>query len=127
GLLTAYLNLDEVIRIIRQEDEPKATLMRSFNLTDIQAQAILDTRLSKLAKLEEMTLKARYEDLIKEKNRLETILSSDTNIRAEIRKELIDIREKYADGRFAEIIGPEEAKIESVDERDLAPSEPIRA
>lgn len=127
GLLTAYLNLDEVIRIIRQEDEPKATLMRSFNLTDIQAQAILDTRLAKLAKLEEMTLKARYEDLIKEKNRLETILSSDKNIRAEIRKELVDIRENYADGRCAEIIGPEEAKIESVDERDLAPSEPVRA
>ena len=126
GLLTAFLNLDEVIRIIREEENPKTMLMQKFNLTDIQSQAILDTRLGKLAKLEEMTLKARYDDLMKEKKRLEIILSSDENIRNEIRKEIAEIREKYADDRCAEIISPEEAKIEAIDERDLAPSEPVR-
>lgn len=126
GLLTAFLNLDEVIRIIREEESPKSMLMQKFNLTDIQSQAILDTRLGKLAKLEEMTLKARYDDLMKEKKRLEVILSSDGNIRAEIRKEICEIREHYGDGRFSEILSPEEAKIEVIDERDLAPSEPLR-
>lgn len=127
GLLTAFLNLDEVIRIIREDEKPKTKLMMKFSLTDIQAQAILDTRLGKLAKLEEMELRNRYDGLQKEKNRLEVILSSDGNIRKVIRKELQAIREEHADPRVSPIVSPEEAKIEALDEKDLAPSEPIRA
>lgn len=127
GLLTAFLNLDEVIRIIREDEKPKTKLMMSFSLTEIQAQAILDTRLGKLAKLEEFELRSRYDALQKEKSRLEVILSSDTNIRKVIRKELQSIREEHADPRVSPIVAPEDAKLEALDERDLAPSEPIRA
>lgn len=127
GLLTAFLNLDEVIRIIREDEKPKTKLMMSFNLTEIQAQAIMDTRLGKLAKLEEMELRNRYDMLQKEKARLEHILSSDENIRKVIRAELTSIREKHADDRISPIISPEEAKMEALDEKDLAPSEAIRA
>ncbi|MBP0575057.1 DNA gyrase subunit A, partial [Mycobacterium tuberculosis] len=66
GLLVAYLNLDEVIRIIREEDEPKKELMRTFELTDIQANAILDMRLRNLRKLEEMEIRKEHADLTKE-------------------------------------------------------------
>ena len=77
GYLVAYLNLDEVIRIIREEDEPKASLMATFELTDVQAEAILNMRLRALRKLEEMEIRREYGALEKEKGGLETLLASE--------------------------------------------------
>ena len=77
GLLVIYLDLDEVIRIIREEDEPKAALMKRFELTELQANAILDTRLRSLRKLEEMELKREHAELTKEKEQIEKLLGSD--------------------------------------------------
>ncbi len=90
GYLVAYLNLDEVIRIIREEDEPKAVLMATFELTDVQAEAILNMRLRALRKLEEMEIRREYEALEKEKDGLEKLLGSDrrqwTRVSSEIAK-----------------------------------------
>jgi topoisomerase-4 subunit A len=77
GYLIAYLNLDEVIRIIREEDEPKAVLMRTFELTDIQAEAILNMRLRSLRKLEEMELRKEHDGLSAEKAELEALLDDE--------------------------------------------------
>jgi len=78
GLLVAFLNLDEVIRIIREEDEPKPVLMKRFDINDVQANAILDTRLRQLRKLEEMELRQEFDELSKEKADIEALLGSET-------------------------------------------------
>jgi topoisomerase-4 subunit A len=77
GYIIAYLNLDEVIRIIRFEDEPKAELIKAFSLTDVQAEAILNMRLRNLRKLEEMELRREHDDLAKEKDNIEKLLASE--------------------------------------------------
>ena len=86
GLLIVYLDLDEVIRIIREEDEPKAALMKRFELTEVQANAILDTRLRSLRRLEEMELKREFEALTKEKEGIEGLLDSEKLQWSEITK-----------------------------------------
>lgn len=95
GLMVAYLNLDEVIRIIREEDEPKAVMMKRFKITDTQAEAILNMRLRSLRKLEEIEIKREQKELKKEQEALELILSSETEARKVIRGEIKDIQQRF--------------------------------
>src|SRR5262245_65355790 len=83
GLLIAFLNLDEVIRIVRREDEPKPVLMKRFKLTDVQAEAILETKLRHLARLEEMKIRGEQEELAEEQDSLEKTLKSAARLRSE--------------------------------------------
>lgn len=95
GYLIAYLNLDEVIRIIREEDEPKKELMRTFKLNDVQAEAILNMRLRALRKLEEMEIKTEHKQLREEQKALKALLKSDDKQRAHIAGELKELKEKF--------------------------------
>ncbi|MBV2121020.1 MAG: DNA topoisomerase IV subunit A [Candidatus Thiodiazotropha sp. (ex Ctena orbiculata)] len=123
GYLIAYLNIDEVIAIIRYEDDPKAELIKRFSLSDIQAEAILNLRLRNLAKLEEMKIKGEQEELEKERKSLEKLLGSKQRMRTLIRKELQADVEKYGDERRSPIVEREAA--EALDETDLTPSEAV--
>jgi topoisomerase-4 subunit A len=99
GLLIAFLNIDEVIRIIRSEDEPKPVLMQRFELSEVQADYVLDTRLRQLARLEEMKIRAEQDALAKERETLEKILGSERRLKTLIRKEIIADAETYGDDR----------------------------
>jgi topoisomerase-4 subunit A len=123
GLLVAFLNLDEVIRIIRTEDEPKRVLMSRFNLSEAQADYILDTKLRQLARLEEMKIRAEQGELAQEREWLETTLGSRQRMTTLIRKELVADAEKYGDARRSPII--ERSAAEALDETELTPSEPV--
>ena len=123
GLLVAYLNLDEVIRIIREEDEPKQTLMTRFELTDAQANAILDLRLRQLAKLEQIKLETERDELTGEATGLEKILGSKARLKTLIKKELRADAEEYGDARRSPIATVEEAKAFS--EEDLVSNDPV--
>jgi topoisomerase-4 subunit A len=123
GLMVAYLNIDEVIAIIRYEEDPKAELIKRFSLTDVQAEAILNLRLRNLARLEEMKIKGEQEALEKERKSLERLLGSKQRMRTLIRKELQADAEKYGDERRSPIVEREAA--EALDETDLAPSEAV--
>ncbi|HET8817150.1 MAG TPA: DNA topoisomerase IV subunit A [Pseudidiomarina sp.] len=123
GLLVAYLNLDEVIAIIRYEDEPKAELMKRFGLTELQAEAILELKLRHLAKLEEMKLKGEQDELEQERQQLELVLGSDRRLKTMIRKEILADAEKYGDDRRSPLVERGEAK--ALSERDLTPAEPV--
>ncbi len=123
GLLVAYLNLDEVIRIIRREDEPKPVLMKRFKLTEIQAEAILETKLRHLAKLEEMKIRGEQNELAKERDELEKILKSNQKLRALVRDEIISDAEEFGDKRRSPLIEREAAK--AIDVTQLLPTEPI--
>ncbi len=123
GLLIAFLNLDEVIRIVRFEDEPKAVLMKTFSISEIQAEAILETKLRNLAKLEEMKIRAEQDELSKEKLGLEKILGSERRMKTLIKKEIIEDAETYGDDRRSPIVTREVAK--AMDESDLIPSEAL--
>ena len=96
GYLIAFLNIDEVIRIIRFEDEPKKTLISTFELTDVQAEAILNLRLRALSKLEEMEIRAEHDRLSEEKRQLEKLLASDQLKWSTVAQEIRDVREKYS-------------------------------
>ena len=95
GLLIAYLNIDEVIRIIRTEDKPKQELIKRFSLTEIQAEAILNLRLRNLAKLEEIKIKSEQSQLTEEADRLAKILNSAARLKTLIRTELLQDAEDY--------------------------------
>jgi topoisomerase-4 subunit A len=99
GLLVAYLNLDEVISIIRENDEPKPILMQRFKLTDVQAEAILQIRLRQLAKLEEIKIKDEKQELEKEKNWIEKTLGSKQRLKTLMKNELKEDAQKYGDER----------------------------
>lgn len=96
GLLVAYLNLDEVIRIIREEDEPKAVMIAKWSLTDVQAEAILNTRLRSLRRLEEMQIKNENDALTKEKAEIEDVLSSKAKLRKLVLKEIKEVRKDFS-------------------------------
>ena len=96
GYLVAYLNLDEVIRIIREEDEPKANLMETFSLTDMQAEAILNMRLRSLRKLEEFEIRTEFDALSKEKSEIESLLASDEKQWQTVAWEIGEVRKKFA-------------------------------
>jgi topoisomerase-4 subunit A len=123
GLLVAFLNLDEVIRIVRYEDEPKSVLMKTFKISDIQAEAILETKLRHLAKLEEMKIRAEQEELSTEKKELEVLLGSERRIKTLIKNEIMQDAETYGDDRRSPIVSREAAR--ALDETDLLPSEAI--
>jgi topoisomerase-4 subunit A len=122
GLLAAYLNLDEVIRIIRREDEPKPVLMKRFKLTEIQAEAILETKLRHLAKLEEMKIRDEQKKLAEEKEEIESILKSKAKLKKLIASEIEADAEKYGDARRTKIVEREAAV--AIDESQLVANEP---
>lgn len=123
GLLVAFLNIDEVIHIIRTEDDPKATLMARFALTDRQAEAILELKLRHLAKLEEMKIRGEQGELDKERLTLEGLLSSERKLKNLMRKELLADAQKYGDDRRSPLTERAEAK--ALSEKELMPSEAI--
>jgi topoisomerase-4 subunit A len=123
GLLIAYLNIDEVIAIIRHEEQPKPVLITRFNLSDIQAEAILDLKLRHLAKLEEMQIRGEQDELAKERDQLNITLSSTKNLHALVRKELLEDAKKYGDQRRTAIV--ERAESQALRETDVLPNEPM--
>jgi topoisomerase-4 subunit A len=123
GLLIAYLNIDEVIRIIRTEDEPKPVLMKTFSLSDIQAEAILNLRLRNLAKLEEMKIRGEQDELNEERDTLEKTLKSAARLKTLIKKEILEDAKAYGDDRRTKIIEREAAQ--ALDETQLVSSEPV--
>jgi topoisomerase-4 subunit A len=123
GLLTAYLNLDEVIRIIRREEEPKPVLMKRFNLSEIQAEAILETKLRHLAKLEEMKIRGEQDELSKEREELNKILGSKARMHKLIRDELTADAQAYGDIRRSRLV--ERAAAQAINESELVTSEPV--
>jgi topoisomerase-4 subunit A len=123
GLLTAFLNIDEVIHIIRSEDEPKPVLMQRFALSDTQAEAILELKLRHLAKLEETKIRAEQDELAKERDQLQALLGSERKLSTLIRKEIQADAEAFGDERRSPITEREEAK--AMSEHDFIPSEPV--
>ena len=122
GLLIAFLNIDEVIHIIRTEDEPKPVLMSHFKITGTQAEAILDIKLRFLARLEEMKIRGEQEELDEERQKLETILGSKQRLKTLVKKELLEDAELYGDERRSQLTEREAAQ--ALREEDLVPSEP---
>ena len=123
GLLVAYLNLDEVIRIIRENDEPKPALMQKFGLTDAQAEAVLQIRLRQLAKLEEIKIKDEKQQLEKERDWIEKTLGSNQRLKTLIKKELREDAQKYGDERRTMIVERREAQ--AIKEAELSSVEPV--
>ena len=123
GLLIGYLNLDEVIRIIRTEDEPKPVLMRSFALTDTQAEYILELKLRHLQKLEEMKIKGEQKELAAEQKKLEELLGDDDKLKKVIGEEIKEDAEKYGDKRRCPINAKPPAV--ALEATEIIPAEPI--
>ena len=123
GLLIAFLNLDEVIRIIRREDEPKPVLMKRFKLSEEQTEEILNTRLRHLAKLEEMKIREEQKALAAEREEIEALLKSKAKLKKLIATEIRADAEKYGDERRTKIIEREAAQ--AIDETSLIPNEPL--
>ncbi len=123
GLLIAYLNLDEVIAIIRESETPKLALMSRFSLSDRQAEAILELKLRHLAKLEEMTLRSEQAALSEERDTLQHILASDLRLRALVKAEIITCRDTHGDARRSPLV--ERGDAQALKEEDILPNEPI--
>jgi len=123
GLLVAYLNLDEVIRFIRESDEPKPVLMQKFDLTDVQAEAVLQIRLRQLAKLEEIKIKSEKQELEKERDWIEKTLASNQRLKTLIKNELKEDAQKYGDNRRALIVERREAQ--AIKAVELTTVEPV--
>ncbi len=123
GLLIAFLNIDEVIAIIREEEKPKPALMSRFELTEVQAESILELKLRHLAKLEEMRIRAEQSELETERKKLERILSSQARMKTLIKKELLADAELYGDERRSPLILGKTAR--AMSEQDLLPSEAV--
>jgi len=123
ALMIAFLNIDEVIRIIRYEEAPKQQLMDQFNLSDIQAEAILDLKLRHLAKLEEVKIQGEQEELAKERDALQLLLGSDKRLKTLIKKEILEAAEIYGDDRRSPIVARGESK--ALSEKELIPSEAV--
>ena len=123
GLLVAFLNIDEVIAIIREEEHPRQALMSRFGLTDVQAEAILNLRLRNLAKLEEVKIRAEQSNLSAESSRLEQILESGRGVPTLVRDELLADAERYGDERRSPLVERDTAQ--ALGDTDLTPAEPI--
>ncbi|MDG6348761.1 DNA topoisomerase IV subunit A [Luteimonas sp. 8-5] len=123
GLLVAYLNLDEVIRIIRTEDEPKPVLMARFGLDEEQTDYILDTKLRQLARLEEMKIRGEQDELDAERDRLIATLGSKAKLRKLIKDELLADAKKFGDARMSPLVARQAAQ--AIDETELVPSEAV--
>jgi topoisomerase-4 subunit A len=123
GLLVAFLNLDEVIHIVRTEDKPKPALIKRFDLSEEQADYILDTRLRQLARLEEMKIKSEQQELAKERDGLKQTLSSKQRMKTLIKKEIQEDTRKYGDARRSKLVDRAPAQV--LDETALIPSEAV--
>ena len=123
GLMIAYLNIDEVIRIIRSEDKPKQALIKAFKLSDLQADAILDLRLRQLARLEETRISGEQNELNAERADLERTIKSKGRLKTLIKKELMEDAETYGDDRVCEIVVRDDAR--AFAEKDLVSTEPV--
>ena len=123
GLLIAFLNIDEVIHIIRTEDRPKPVLMKRFELSDRQAEAILDLRLRQLAKLEEQKIRGEQSELDAERETISKIIASKSRLKTLIKKELLEDAKTFGDDRRSAIVQRDEAKAFS--ENDLMTTEPV--
>ena len=123
GFIIAYLNIDEIIMIIRNEDQPKAIIMKKFGLSEIQANAILDLKLRNLAKLEEQKIRAEQKILAQERDTIEKNLQSPKALNALIRKELQDDLKKYGDARNSPLVAREQARAIATEE--ILPREPV--
>ena len=123
GLLAAFLNIDEVIAIIRHEDDPKHELMVRYDLSDIQAEAILNLRLRQLAKLEEFKIRAEQDELSAERDALEKVLGSERRLKTLVRKELEAIAAEFGDARRSTLVQRDEAQ--AFNEMDLLSADPV--
>ncbi|NND66406.1 MAG: DNA topoisomerase IV subunit A [Halioglobus sp.] len=123
GYLVAFLNIDEVIHIIRTEDKPKPALMKRFKISDVQAEAILDLKLRNLAKLEEMNIRTEQNELEEERDGLQKTLKSAARLKTLIKKELLAVAEKFGDERRSPLVERGEAKAFS--ELELMTADPI--
>ena len=124
GLLVAYLNIDEVIAIIRREEKPKPVLIKRFKLSEIQTEAILELKLRHIAKLEEIKIKGEEESLGKERKKIELLLSSETRLKTFIKKELRVIVEEFGDKRRCQIIS-DVPTAQAFNDQDLIPAENV--
>jgi topoisomerase-4 subunit A len=123
GLMVAYLNIDEVIKIIRENDKPKPVLMKRFKLSDEQAEAILELKLRHLAKLEEMAIRTEQKELKQEQAELEKLLSSKQRLKTFIKKELKDIIDNHGDARRSPIV--ERAAAQAISATELISADPV--
>jgi len=123
GMLIAFLNIDEVIAIIREEDKPKPALMERFGLTDIQAEAVLELKLRHLARLEEMKIRTEQAELEAERKKLEQILGSEARLKTLVKKELLADAKEFGDDRKSPLV--EGRSAQALSEQDLLPSEPV--
>jgi len=123
GLLIAYLNIDEVIAIIREHEQPKLGLIARFNISERQAEAILEMKLRHLAKLEEIKLRGELDELSAERDAIQKILSSETRLKKLVKEEIIQDRDAFGDVRRSPIILRQEAQ--ALKEEDILPNEPI--
>ncbi len=123
GYLVAYLNIDEVIHIIRTEDKPKPALMERFGITDVQAEAVLEIKLRNLAKLEEMKIRGEQDELELERKSLEKTLGSGARLKTLIRKELLKVAREFGDDRRSPLAAREEARAFSA--LELMSADPI--
>jgi topoisomerase-4 subunit A len=123
GLLIAYLNIDEVIAIIREQEHPKQGLMARFNLTERQAEAILEMKLRHLAKLEEIKIRGELDELSAERDHLQKTLGSEQLLRALVKAEITQDRDSFGDERRSPIITRQDAQ--ALKEEDILPNEPI--
>ncbi|CAH0991678.1 DNA topoisomerase 4 subunit A [Sinobacterium norvegicum] len=123
GLLVAFLNIDEVIHIIRTEEKPKLVLMERYGISDTQAEAILDLKLRQLAKLEEIAIRAEQDELSRERDMIEKILGSEARLKTLVKKELIAAAAAYGDDRRSPLVARAESKAFS--EEDMLSSDPV--
>src|SRR3990167_8884263 len=123
GLLVAFLNLDEVIRIIRTEDDARAALIARFALSDDQADYILDTKLKQLARLEEMKIRGEQDELAKERDKIQAVLASPAKLKKQVKDELLADAKKFGDARRSPIV--QRGAAQAISESELIPSEPV--
>jgi topoisomerase-4 subunit A len=123
GLLVAFLNIDEVIAIIRREEEPKPVLMQRFSLTDAQAEAVLELKLRHLARLEEMRIRAEQAQLAEERDRLQATLASEARVRGLIADEIRADAETYGDPRRSPLV--ERSQAQALQPTEVVPAEPV--
>ena len=123
ALMIVFLNVDEVIRIIREEDNPKPVLMERFNLIEMQAEYILETKLRQLARLEEMKIRSEQADLEKERDHLQSILGSAVKLKNLIRKELLQVAVEFGDNRKSPLV--ERAEAQAISETEMVSAEPV--
>jgi len=125
GLLIAFLNIDEVIKIIRTHDEPKPVLMKRFRLSDEQAEEILELKLRRLAKLEEMKIRGEQKDLARERELLTRTLGSPARLKRQVRDEIISDAEEFGDARRSPVVTGAIIPAKALDQTELVPSEAV--